>query len=557
ILYRPVKSVLGSAGYGRLNRPGDIQSTRNQVELGISDSSLPEIHYRRESIDATSVFLGERSHWVRQRGTTQLDLTPLTPALRVESEERSIIPTSVDSMKTGSFRFLEIAPGVSTREISRMTATAELQFRTEDSAATGSLQHASKSLTQIYTWRLSGWQSLSSSLALSIRNTDFTDEFKARGNLNSEVILVRSQSRYSPLQRAIESDVFYEFASQRSARLERIFVRVAQGTGNYRYKGDLNGNGAADENEFELTRFDGDYIILYLPSDRLEPVVDLKSSVRIRLQPARLLGNPSNQFERILRAISTETYARIDEKSKEYDTKQIYLLNFDRFQDARTTISGSNQLTQDLFLFENDPNLSFRFRFDERKGLLQLVSATERSYLRERSIRVRSQLVPEFGNQTDFAVKNDRVLASLPSPRERDLESNSLNTEFSYRPEQQWETAITLGVTNVTNRLNGQASIADINEQGTRLVYGLPNVGQLRGELKREEVTLNNITVDPLRPLPFEFTNGKAVGKTFLWQLAFDYRINQNVQVSMNYNGRSEGGGSPIHTARVEARAFF
>lgn len=557
IQYRPLRTVLASVNYGRLNRPGDIQSTRIQTDLGISDSSLPEIHYRRESIDASSALAGERSSWVRQRGTAQVDLSPFTPSFRVESEERLASPVSSDSMKSGSFRFLEFAPEISSREISRMTTTAELQFRTEDSAATGLLRRASTSLTQIYTWRLAGWQSLSSSLALSIRNTEFTDEFKSRGNLNTEVILVRSQSRFTPLQRAVESDFYYEFASQRSARLERIFVRVAQGTGNYRYKGDLNGNGVAEENEFELTRFDGDYIVLYLPSDRLEPVVDLKSSIRIRLQPARILGNPSGQFERILKAVSTETYARVDEKSTESDSKQIYLLNFNRFQDSRTTISGSNQLTQDLYLFENDPNLSFRFRFDERKGLLQLVSSTERSYLKERSIRVRSQLVPEFGNQTDFASKNDRVLASIPSSRERDLESNALGTEFSYRPEQQLETAITLGVTRVANRLNGQASVADINEQGTRVVYGLPNVGQLRAELKREEVTLNNVTVDPLRPLPFEFTNGKAIGKTFLWQFTFDYRINQNVQVSMNYNGRTEGGGSPIHTARVEARAFF
>jgi hypothetical protein len=87
-------------------------------------------------------------------------------------------------------------------------------------------------------------------------------------------------------------------------------------------------------------------------------------------------------------------------------------------------------------------------------------------------------------------------------------------------------------------------------------VQSFPGVGQLRAELHREEVTLSNI-VDPNAVLPYEFTAGKAVGQSYLWQLTFDYRITANLQLSMNYNGRKEGGGVPVHLAKMEARAFF
>ncbi len=59
-----------------------------------------------------------------------------------------------------------------------------------------------------------------------------------------------------------------------------MFVRVEQGTGNYKYLGDLNNNGIADENEFEPTTFDGDYIQVTIPTDQLFPVIDLKTSTR-------------------------------------------------------------------------------------------------------------------------------------------------------------------------------------------------------------------------------------------------------------------------------------
>jgi hypothetical protein len=288
----------------------------------------------------------------------------------------------------------------------------------------------------------------------------------------------------------------------------------------------------------------------------LYPVADIKASIRLRLQPAHLIPTSSAWFNKVLRAVSTETYLRVDEKSKETDTKQIYLLNFSRFLNNQTTITGSQQITQDVFLFENNSDLSFRFRYSEQYGLTQFVSAVEESYMQERSVRVRSQLVQEIGNQTDFINKTDQVTATPTSTRERDLVSNALLSDFSYRPTMNWEVGFNFGVTEIVNRFGGKNATANINEEGIRIVQSFPGVGQLRAEVKREEVVLVNVP-DPTLSLPYEFTVGKVIGQSYLWQLIFDYRITSNLQLSIDYNGRSEGGRTPIHFARMEAKAFF
>lgn len=557
LAYHPVRNVSGGVSYGSLNRPGEVQSSRSEIQLGLSDSTLPVTQYQIENIRTSSALLQETSQWIRQRGTVFYTIAQWQPGLRVEEEERTAAAPGTDSVQEGSFRYIEIAPRLSASGLGRMTASVEFQFRNEDSAAVGQLQRASRSLTQLYSWQLGEWRSLSSSLSLSTRSVQFTDQFRRRGNPNTDAVLVRSQTRYAPFQRAIETDLYYEFANQRSARMERVFVHVAQGTGNYRYLGDLNGNGIPDENEFELTRFDGDYVVLYVPSDQLYPVADLKSSVRLRLQPARLISSSATGLGKLLKALSTETYLRVDENSSDPDTKQIYLLNFRHFMNDRTTIAGSNQITQDAFLFENDRDLSFRFRFDERRGLVQFVSSTERSYLQERSVRIRSQLVSEIGNQTDIVNKTDRVIASSPSNRERDLESNGLTSTFSYRPLPQWEADFNFGFTAVVNHFGGEDATANINEAGLTAIRSFPGIGQLRAGITREEVTAEHLVVDVLHPVPYEFTEGKALGKSYLWQMTFDYRITSNLQLSFSYNGRSEGGRAPVHLGRMEARAFF
>jgi hypothetical protein len=555
LAYRPVQSIRGTVAYGTLNHTGQAHSVRTQAGFELADSSLPTTQYQIEKIATSNFLLQDESRWIRQRGTLEYKIARWRPGFRIEAEERNAAPVGRDSLHQGSFRYLELAPRLTTAELWKMTISAELQFRTEDSADGGILQRALRSLTQLYTWQLVENQ-ISSSLSLSVRSVEFTNEFKQRGNLNSDAVLVRSQTRLTPFQRAIETDLYYEFSNQRSARLERIFVRVTPGSGNYRYLGDVNGDGAVEENEFELTRFDGDYVVLYLPSDQLYPVADVKASVRVRLQPTRLLSSSTGWLNKTLRAISTETYVRVDERSKETDTKQIYLLNFSRFLNERTTIVGSQQLTQDVFLFENDPDLSFRFRYTERSGLTQFVSAVERSFIQEKSIRVRSQLVQEIGNQTDFINKTDRVTASPASARERDLSSNELVSDFSYRPSINWEVGFNIGLSEVVNHFGGMDATATINEEGMRIMQSFPGVGQLRAEVKREEVIVSKST-EPSSSLPYEFTAGKVTGVSYLWQMTFDYRITSNTQVSMNYNGRSEGGRTPIHFVRMEARAFF
>lgn len=557
LMYLPAQSIVLSGGYGLLDRTGGTKSVRTHGELNFKDSALPVLQYSIENIDNDDFVGRQNSTWLRQHAAVDYRVSNFTPGLRIENEDRAINSFSNDSLLQGAFKILEIAPRVGMKLFGPMSASVEIQSRTEDSSSAGKVSPASRALTQIYGWQLSEWKSLSSSLFLNIRSVSFSEEFKQRGNADGEFIVVRSQTHFAPLQRAINSDLYYEFASQRSSRLERAYLRVSKGTGNYVYLGDLNGNGIADDNEFQLTKYDGDYIVIYVPSEKLYPVVDLKSSFRLRIQPDKIMRGGSTFWEKIARSLSTETYVRVEENSNDPVTSHIYLMNLRYFQYDSTTISGSNQVQQDLFVFENNPALSFRLRFNQANGFVQLVSSGERTLLREQSIRVRLQLSPEIGNQTDVVNKLDRLTSSAPSSRARDISSNSLNSEFSYRPEIQWEIGFNFSVSRSVDNFNAANTTADINGQGIRVTYGLLGAGQLRSELSREEVTLSNVRPDPVRGISFELTNGSAVGKNYLWQLAFDYRINQNIQVSLQYNGRSEGGRPPVHLARAEARAFF
>jgi hypothetical protein len=479
-------------------------------------------------------------------------LGSITPGVRYEGEKRTIRSAATARLKYGSFRYDLFAPTFAIKGEGPASFVGSLEWRTDNQFNNDAVVRESQSFTQSYAGRLAAWNNLSMSLDVTLREKKFSDTFRLLGNSDVKSVLVRSQNRYSMPNRAVDGDLFYEVSTERTARLERVFVKVTQGTGNYRYTGDANNNGIADEAEFEPTRFDGDYIVITLPSEQLFPVIDLKTSARVRFTPKALLS-PGSLASDILAAISTESYVRIDEKSSEADLKQIYLLHFSRFQNDSTTIAGSTLFSQDVNILEGSPDVSSRLRFSQRTGLNRFTSGTERSYTRDRSIRLRLQLVKEIGTQFDYTNRVDRIGSQQPSNRLRDILSNAILFDLAYRPEQNVEVGFKVEEGTSTDRYQTPNLVADLNTQSLRVVYAFHGDGQLRVEGSREEIILSQAR----DVFPFELTGGRVEGKTWLWRLAFDYRVTQFVQANVNYDGRSEGGHAPVHTARAEVRAFF
>ena len=551
--YLPSSNVTVGTGYGSIKRGEALQSTRTDGMLRIAGTDLPTVDYVIENVRSKDAVADNDGSWLRQNGSAEYRLGKFIPVVRYEGERRDIRSIAGDTLKSGSFSFDAAGGGLGFKDAGPLSASAEFGWRADNVFQNSAVVREATSFTQAYSGKLSEWNNLTSTLDVTLRQKRYAPLFKEIGNQDIKTVLVRSQSRYAPLQRSVDADLYYEVETQRSSKLQRVFVRVAQGSGNYRYLGDSNNNGIADENEFVLTRFDGDFIAITLPTDELFPIIDLKTSIRLRLTPARLITGTAGGPGKILSMLSSETYARIEEKSTERDLKNIYLMHFSHFRNDSTTISGTALFTQDVNVFEGQPAFSSRLRYSEKRGLNNFAGGVERSFGRERSVRLRWQLVPEISNQIDVVNKIDRVTSVQVSSRLRDILSNDVVFDLSYRPEQNVEFGFKVQVTGSTDRYPAVELAANLNAQSLRWVYAFLGAGQARVEVSREEVLLNR----PSESYAYELTGGRVPGKTWLWRGAFDYRVTQFIQATVNYDGRAEGGSAPVHTMRAEVRAFF
>ncbi len=403
----PIEELNIVSSLGLLNKGDDFKSTRYNNTLKFTNAKKLIVDYNLDYVDSKNLNL--KSKWFRQKGDASYLLWKFKPGVEFLAEDKRDKQIEKDSLMDGSLKYYEVNPYLEFTDFHGLNLSVKYSTRQDFLPINGELFRESKSNTQYYELNYNGTKEVNSTVSLTVRDKKYSEIFKKKGQLDNQTILIRSQNRFNFWQ-PLRGDFFYEVSTQRSAKLQKVFVRVEKGTGNFKFLGDLNNNGVADENEFEPTVYEGDYIQVTVPTDQLYPVIDLKTSTKWKVNFGDIF-DPASGIAQILKPVSTETYWRIEENSREEDYKKIYLLNFSAFQNEENTIQGSNYIQQDIFLFENDQSLNFRFRYAQRKSLNQYSGGVEKAYNRERSLRIRFKMIEEVNNQTELKNENDNVNA--------------------------------------------------------------------------------------------------------------------------------------------------
>ena len=99
---------------------------------------------------------------------------------------------------------MNLIPYVQLLEIEGISLTAKYSRRDDYLPLSGLMQKESIARAQIYDLAYRGIEEVSTSLNLTIRNKNYTDTYKQLGFLDTEQLLIRSQSKFNFLGENIE-----------------------------------------------------------------------------------------------------------------------------------------------------------------------------------------------------------------------------------------------------------------------------------------------------------------------------------------------------------------
>lgn len=534
--------------YGYLKQGDQFSSDRFNTLIKLIEPQKYQIDYNVDYVSSRNNNISTR--WNRQNGKAFYSFGFIKPGIDFIYEKKEDLVA--DSLLKTSLSYTEAAPYIEIEAVKSLNIKSGYSYREEAFPIDNKMILQSRATTQNIQAVYKGIKEVTSTLNFTFRKKDYTKEFKEIGYTNSETILFFSQNRFNFWNNFILGELFYQASTEQSARREKVFIKVPRGTGSHIYLGDLNSNGIPEENEFQLTSYDGEYIIVIIPTDQLFPVIDLKYNTRWKIDFNRIVKG-ADLFSSALKAISSETVWRIEENSKETETSKIYLMHLSKYLNDVNTIRGSQFFQNDINLFQYSNEFSVRLRYIQRRNLNQFAGGVERGYFRERGLRIRFKMISEINNQTEFTNQIDNLISPISTNRAREVNRNDLTTEFLYRPVNSIETGFKIQVGRSEDYMPLNKTVVDINSVTLRISYSIANIGRLRLEAERTELLSNTSTAN----IPFEITRGNVTGKNYFWRVFFDYRIASYVQTSFSYDGRLQGSGKVIHTMRAEARAYF
>ena len=555
-------NILMGLNAGRIKRGNDFSSLRGSFNLNLTpeNDKLPSLRYNVEYISSYDKVTDNKGKWFRQSAYSEYVIRPsYTRAGSYRlffdfiSEDRQRRSASADTITAGSYRFYEFIPGINAEPFINLNFSYKFSYRLDDIGRAGQLLRQSNSTAHFFGIRYSNSDIMSSFTDVSVFRRNYSDFFRNEGLSDLTTVLVSSQTAFRFLGRALSTNLFYKVTSERTSKSEIIFIKVPIGEGNYKYIGDLNGNGLQDENEFILVNFDGDYIRIVRPTDQFFPTTDLQTSVIVNIVPSYLIKSQRSNLELILRNLTFDTYISVSEKSKDPVQENIYFLRFSKFQNDSNTLRGITSVQQDIGIFETNRYFGIKLRYVQRRGMTQYFTGNERFLNIDRTARLRLTLTDDVSLITEYTSSLSRNLAPSVVLRNWRIKSQGYGTEMIYKPLPGIESSFKAEFKRSEDNYPLKPVSADINIQLLRIAYRISEKGSLRFDVSRNEAVISS----DILFIPYDLTRGLTAGKSYFWNLNFEYRLSNFVQATVTYSGRAENKSRVIHTGTAELRAFF
>jgi hypothetical protein len=529
-------------------------------------------------VDAQDWFKGSVSHeliksaqistnneWLRQKADLKKDIGIFQPSVFVEREQRK----NIELNRISGFAFDDLGARLSLINLPVLNGYLQYNQRKDDvfvPELRGRKLHQSTSWTKRLHLALSEWNSFSGYFDVSLRKKDYTEFFeKFQGDLlkeeylrfalqdttwqDRETNLIEFMLKNFQWNRSFDIQWQYRISVGQTALREKVYIEVQEGRGNFRYDEEL---------EEYVPDPNGNYVLFIVPTGNFEPITQLGTSIRLLLDPRRALKKPQVVFTKLLAQISSDSYFRIEEESKDETLSNLYFLKYSTFQGPNTQ-KGSIVYNQDLWFMRQNRDHSFRLRYRYRDDLFnQFLDANdnENRLSIERSIWANYRIIEQLKAQS--SVRNVLTFRNNPAneARNRDINSLILNQNFSYRPGASWEFGIESEYGQEEDLANQKNLKLDYGRALLRTSYAILRKGKISSTFNYQMV---KVLDNPLGvSIPFEMAGGKKEGVSKSWQLRGEYTIAENVVISLFYNGRDDAGFDKIiHTGQAEIRAYF
>ena len=366
-----------------------------------------------------------------------------------------------------------------------------------------------------------------------------------------------SRVEYSPrlIKGFITSSLFYETGYGLENKKDYYYLLVPAGQGTYAWK-DYNGNGITEVDEFEISSFPDQalYIKVYTPTNQYVKVLHDQFSFSLNLRPSVFLKEESGKGLKFLSRFATQTVYRVDKKSN--DNGELFTFNPADISLTNPLLTALNySLRQSLFFNQSAAvfGMDYTFQNNLSKQLLTNGFQTRRTTSHEARWRWNITRAWSINSANTVGRKSDS--SDFFSNRNYDIEYYDLEQKLNYQPNTAFRVSVIYKYSHKQNIIrDGGNQIAEHHDFGMEFKYNQLDKGSLNGKFNFINIIYNSVENTPVA---YEMLNALKTGYNYTWGLNYQRNLTNNIQISINYEGRKSPNSKIVNIGGAQVRAFF
>lgn len=376
-----------------------------------------------------------------------------------------------------------------------------------------------------------------------------------------ETILGRAEYNMREWKGLVVGNLLYETGAGQEQRRDFAYLEVPAGTGMYAWI-DYNNDGVQQLNEFELAAFpdQAKFIRLYTPTNEFIKANYITFSYRFDISPRAILGfKDLKGFQQFLSKIIVTTSFQTNKKSLSTGSFE--------FNPFKYGINNNALITSFTDLFNNfsynrgSSKWFFDFSNHRRNGKSLLTYGYESTRLNDWLLKWRLNI----GRTMSVALQAKKGLTALITPQ-----FNNRNYQldiYTIEPSFVFNKMTKFGVTG-TYKFDDRKNLAQFGGQKStshsftiESVYSSLQRYSIRGKFTVNGIRYTDATATPVNAanttVAYIMLDGLLPGTNYLWSLELRKRLMNNLDLTIQYNGRKSGSSRMVHIGTVGANVLF
>jgi len=535
--------------FSNFKAENDFSANRNLLSMALTDNQW--LLNGNASLTQTQE-LSRRSQFLRHQLNIQRKVNKMLIGVKENAEQNRFKAKDQDSLYLNSFQFQEV----------------EFYIQNQDSAS---------QIRAHYKWR-EDYLPLANTFIKAMNVNEFGLQIALLKSNNSrlnlftnyrklqivdtnlsvqkpeETAMGRIEYVFNRREWGIRSQTFYQLSSGMETSREYSYIEVAAGQGVYTWI-DYNNNTVKEIDEFEVSVFQdqANYIRIYIPGTDFIKTYENQFSSTLEFNPQRIWKNATSKLLKGLSHFSNQLVYSSSLKTFSADIEDFIQPFAQELSDPNLT-SLNSMLRNTFFFNRGHAKIGADYSYSTNSNKLLMMNGYEIKSRHEHQLKWRWNINQYILMQWNANFGEKQALSEYFKNREYLINYYESELKISIQPNRLFRLSVPIGIGAKQNgfEYGGQES-KSIN-LGINAKYSQLEKGSWTASLTQIRLIY---TEEVNGSIAFEMLGGLLPGVNYTWNLSYQRNIQQNLQLSIMYNGRKSETSEVVHVGSVQLRAYF